>query len=143
MEPEEAPFRGVLGKTSELAVSQHFIATRDIPYTQKEVAEATGLTRQTVAPVLERLVKWQLLASENRGRERVYFLNGRSPLAYALDTLAGAIVEELTGVEVLPRESEPHDYKAWKGDWLVDTCVPASELQWQLGRPASEPVAAA
>src|SRR5208282_5238643 len=93
----EEPFQGIFGLTSELSVAQHFVATRDIRFTQKEVADATGLARQTVASVLQKFVRWQVLASEQRGRERVFYLNARSPLAYALDTLVGAIVEEITG----------------------------------------------
>ena len=109
----ERPFQGLLGTTSELILAQHFVATRDLHYTQVELAKATGLTRQTVASTLTRLLEWELVASEVRGRERRFHLNTESPIAYALDTLTGAIIERITGVDVLSLQSKVTDYKSW------------------------------
>lgn len=141
---QDQPFLGVFGSTSELRVAQHFLATRSIHFTQKQVADATGLARQTVAQVLEKLAGWQLLATEQLGgRERLYYLNARAPLTFALDTLAGAIVEEETGVEVLPRWEDPEEYQAWKANWLLESEFHATSLSWPERTLAAGRVAAA
>lgn len=141
---QDTPFLGVLGSTSELRIAQHFLGTRSIRFTQKQVADATGLARQTVAQVLEKLAGWQLLATERLGgRERLYYLNPRAPLTFALDTLAGAIVEEETGVEVLPRWEDPEEYQAWKANWLLESEFHSVSVAWPERPLAAGRVAAA
>ncbi len=133
----EEPFQGALGRTSELVLAQHFIATRNLRYSQIELARATGMARQTVASALENLSDWQVVASEKRGSDRVFYLDERSPLAYALDVLAGAVVEEITGFEVLPRPERPEELKLWKDGWLLEgECAPA-QLGWSPTEAAS------
>lgn len=97
------PFEGLLGDTTELRIAEKLMALRSFLLNQKEVAERVGITRQSAAKVLEKFQKWGLVLSESKGNQLLYKLNEGSPLSFGIDALNGALLEILTGQELVDR----------------------------------------
>lgn len=113
----DVPFEGVFGDTSQLRIAEKLLAMRSFQLNQKEIAERVGITRQSAAKALETFHKWGLVTREEKGNQVLYQLDESSVLGYAIDALNGALLEIITGKELVER-TPTLDLSKWSKDFV-------------------------
>lgn len=113
----EQPFGGLMGQTSELKLIQHFVSMPSFNFTQAELADVLGMSRQTISKHLKKLVAIGFLETEKHGRQVLYHLLFRSKMSNIFRSLSGVLIEGLTGIELVKigaEEPKPIDLKHWQ-----------------------------
>lgn len=96
------PFEGVFGNNSELKVIQFLLPLSDLEFNISEIARNVGVSRQTLEPVIKKLVKWNVLKVVSRhGNARYFAMNKDSGFVEAFENLNNCIIEQMLGEETL------------------------------------------
>jgi len=99
-----APFEGVFGNSSELRVIQFMLPYKGSHFNISELARGTGITRPTLAYVVRKLAKWNVLKVLGKhGNANYYALNEDSGFVEVFENLDNRIIEQMLGEEELAR----------------------------------------
>jgi hypothetical protein len=97
-----APFGGLFGKSNELKVIQFLLPLRSLEFNISEMARGTGVTRQTLEPVIKKLAKWHVLKTTSKhGNANYYALDGESGFIEVFENLNNRIIEQMLEEEEL------------------------------------------
>ncbi|MCX6665889.1 MAG: winged helix-turn-helix domain-containing protein [Euryarchaeota archaeon] len=95
------PFEGIFGSTPELKTLQFLIAHTHFDYTKKELAEHSGISRQTVYKVLDVFLKWEIIKETRKiGNVTLYTLNTTNKLVTSFKKFDNEIINIITQEEL-------------------------------------------
>ena len=95
------PFEGIFGSTPELKTLQFLIAHTHFDYTKKELAEHSGISRQTVYKVLDVFLKWGIIKETRKiGNVTLYTLNTTNKLVTSFKKFDNEIISIITQEEI-------------------------------------------
>lgn len=98
------PFEGLFGDGSELRVIQFMLPSKGLEFNVSELARGTGVTRQTLAHVVKKLLNWNvLMIASKHGNANYYALNEDSGFVEAFEGLNNCIIEQILGAEELAK----------------------------------------
>ncbi len=97
-----APFSGVFGNSNELKIIQFLMPLKNLEFNISEIARGTGVSRQTLGPVIKKLTKWNVLRITNRhGDANYYAMHEDSGFIEAFENLNNRIIEQILDEETL------------------------------------------
>ncbi len=97
------PFEGLLGDTCETRLLQFLLPMYGIEFDMAGLVEETGLTRQSVAKVMNKFAARGMVKIRKEGRTPLYSINEDSPLVKRLEDFDNSLIESMVGSEVFTR----------------------------------------
>jgi DNA-binding transcriptional regulator GbsR (MarR family) len=98
------PFEGLLGNSNELKVIQFMLPIKALEFNVSELARGTGVSRQTLVPVIKKLTKWNILKiASKHGNAKYYRLNEESGFIEVFENLNNRIIEQMLSEDELNR----------------------------------------
>jgi DNA-binding transcriptional ArsR family regulator len=94
---EETAFLKKTGNSALMKVLEFFIEGRELDYAKQDIAESTGLARQTVYKIMDELMKKEyVLISRKAGKTNLYKLNKENKyVEFFIEIYDLAIKEEI------------------------------------------------
>jgi len=97
-----APFEGLLGNSNELKIIQFLLPLGSLEFNISEIARGTGVTRQTLEPVIRKLNKWHVIKiASKHGNANYYVMDGNSGFIEVFEDLNNRLIEQMLGEETL------------------------------------------
>jgi DNA-binding transcriptional regulator GbsR (MarR family) len=97
-----APFSGVFGNSNELKIIQFLMPLKSLEFNISEIARGTGVSRQTLGPIIKKLTKWNVLRIANRhGDVNYYVMHEDSGFVEAFENINNRIIEQMLDEETL------------------------------------------
>jgi hypothetical protein len=115
-----APFEGLLGNSNELKVIQFMLPIKILEFNISEIARGTGVSRQTLEPVIKKLAKWNLLKiASKHGNANYYKLNESSGFIEVFENLNNHIIEQMLSGDELTQIA----------DYLLERCIQTQPIE--------------
>lgn len=97
-----APFEGLLGNSNELKIIQFLLPLGSLEFNISEIARGTGVTRQTLEPVIRKLNKWHVIKiASKHGNANYYVMDENSGFIEVFEDLNNRIIEQMLGEDTL------------------------------------------
>ena len=102
-----APFCGVFGNSNELRIIQFLMPLKPLEFNISEIARGTGVSRQTLGPIIKKLTKWNVLRITSKHAEINYYtMHEDSGFIEAFENLNNRIIEQMLDEGILAEIAE-------------------------------------
>ena len=95
MKTNDRPFEGVLGNTVELRVLERLIASPGTEFNVAELSAMTGVHRDSASKVINKFLRWNVLARTTKGKMDFYRLNPDEPLVISINAMNDSLIMQM------------------------------------------------